>query len=68
MMRLKEEHPLAKDVQRVFDLMDELGLVFSDGAMIVSKNEGSCLVVDQDSGETVGSIPPLCEFKLVRPE
>jgi hypothetical protein len=75
-LRLKEKHPMHQKVQKVFDLMDELGLTFE----IVS---GYCIVRDHKSdripgpGERVdlqyiedsdgydGCLPPVTEYKLV---
>lgn len=75
-IRLKEEHPLCKQLDEIFTMMDKLGVTIiqsSDGSFIVrSKEFGEHHLIDiehnfpsQWSGG-IYEIPPSFEYKLVR--
>ena len=69
--RLTEQHPLTQKVQKVEELMNELGIQFSFneyGNVYVTDGKIEAQMLDLDSGGRVDTIPYWCETKLVRIE
>lgn len=70
MKKLKENHPTYIKIQKVTDLMEELGLSLSSGLFgdyIITDAEQPDKffpLVDIDSNNSVSEFPPQLEFKV----
>jgi hypothetical protein len=67
--RLKDEHPVVRNVDRVFELMDELGLSFEItrmGEIRVRTAAGDVFAISdaESTDETVSELPPALEWKV----
>lgn len=66
--RLKDNHPLVKNLEKIFELFDDLGISFSVdynyGVLIDYKGE-TFSIVELDDGRKITSIPPALEYKII---
>lgn len=69
-IRAKENHPLHKKMDQLFQLMEELNISISTDSYnttVTDKSTGEeWYLRDADSGERMTDIPAWCEFKLVK--
>ena len=70
---LKENNPVYQKVQKVFDLMDELGISFIPHTTYIevvshpdlSNKRYELLDLEDEMGCIVSCLPPPCEWKIV---
>jgi hypothetical protein len=71
-VRANDNHPLHKKLEKIWDLMEELGVYFNLPYSNVMNVEVSCgkeiwkLVDLEDGGISISNFPPAFEYKLVR--
>jgi len=68
--RLTSHHPLSKKVEKIAELMDELGVSvdWNGHALVVSDDETDAIVQDTDGDQNIFSFPPQFEFNLILAE